>query len=90
MRQKQAEKQWQIDRESIACKAGVSVMEVENIYQAMREIFLGNLKKEGSASLPGLLQVSYNLKADKNSPKRFMAYISKELTKSIDYEEKNI
>lgn len=87
MTQKQAENQWKIDRESIARKAGVSEMEVENIMSAMRDQFVENLKQDGTAALMGMVQVSYNSKADKNSPKRYMAYIYKSLSKSIDHEE---
>lgn len=87
MTQKQAENQWKIDRESIARKAGVSEMEVENIMSAMRDRFIENLKLNGTAAMMGLIQVSYNSKADKNSPKRYMAYIYKSLSKSIDHEE---
>lgn len=87
MTQKQAEIQWKIDRESIARKAGVSEMEVENIMSAMRDRFVENLKQDGTAALMDMVQVSYNSKADKNSPKRFMAYIYKSLSKSIDHEE---
>lgn len=87
MTQKQAEIQWKIDRESIARKAGVSEMEVENIMSAMRDRFVENLKQDGTAALMDMVQVSYNPKADKNSPKRFMAYIYKSLSKSIDHED---
>lgn len=87
MTQKQAEYQWKIDRESIAKKAGVSEVEVENIFNAMRERFIENLKENGQAALLGCIQVSYDSRADKNSPKRFVAYIYKELSKYINQKD---
>lgn len=69
MNKTQAQKQWISERKDIAMIAGIDEIEVENVYQAIKEHYVRQLQQKREIHLPGLVEMKWREGQIKANPK---------------------